>query len=108
MEILKSVTRPSLEAANDQQISKWRVTSKRFGLKTIDLFSNRAWTKTQAKNYKVSLYPHYFLINADGKIIENFTDRPSQEIASKIEKALAENEDRHGLIFVSKSGKFTR
>lgn len=78
-------------AADDQQISKWRATSKRFGLKTIDLFSNRAWTKTLAQNYKVSVYPHYVLIGSDGKIIENFTDRPSQGIASKIEKALAEN-----------------
>jgi peroxiredoxin len=78
-------------AADDQQISKWKATSKRFGLKTIDLFSSRAWTKTLAQNYKVSVYPHYVLIGSDGKIIENFTDRPSQGVASKIEKALSEN-----------------
>ncbi len=75
--------------ADDQQITKWRATSKRFGLKTIDLFSNRAWTNTLAKNYMVSVYPHYVLIGADGNVIENFTDRPSQGVASKIEKALA-------------------
>lgn len=76
-------------APEDQQIQKWRATSERFGLKTIDLFANRSWTTTLAQNYKVSVYPHYVLIGADGKIIENFTDRPSQGVASKIEKALA-------------------
>lgn len=77
-------------AADDQQIAKWRAISERFGLKTIDLFANRSWTNTLAKNYMVSVYPHYVLIGADGNIIENFTGRPSQGVASKIEKALAE------------------
>ncbi|SDD56509.1 Peroxiredoxin [Dyadobacter soli] len=77
-------------AADDQQIAKWRATSERFGLKTIDLFANRSWATTLAKNYMVSVYPHYVLIGADGNIIENFADRPSQGVASKIEKALTE------------------
>lgn len=76
--------------ADGQQIAKWRATSERFGLKTVDLFANRSWTNTLTKNYLVSVYPHYVLIGVDGNIIENFTDRPSQGVASKIEKALAE------------------
>jgi len=76
-------------AADDQQLPKWKAASKRFGLKTIDLYANRAWTKTLSEKYIVSTYPHYVLIGADGKIIENFADRPSQGIAAKIEQALA-------------------
>ena len=76
--------------SDDHQIAKWRAASERFDLKTIDLFANRSWTNTLAKNYMVSVYPHYVLIGADGNIIENFTDRPSQGVTSKIEKALAE------------------
>ena len=77
-------------ASDDHQIAKWKAASERFGLKTIDLFANRSWTNTLAKNYVISVYPHYVLIGADGNIIENFTERPSQGVTSKIEKALAE------------------
>lgn len=76
--------------ADGQQIAKWKAASKRFGLKTIDLFANRSWTNTLTKNYIVSVYPHYVLIGADGNIIENFTNRPDESAASKIKKALSE------------------
>ena len=76
--------------AADQQIPKWRASSKRFKLKTINLFANPSWKRTLSENYRISVYPHYVLIGADGKLIENFTDRPSQGVASKIEKALAD------------------
>lgn len=75
-------------AAAEQQVPKWKAASKRFGLKTIDLYANRAWTKTLSEQYIVSTYPHYVLIGTDGTIIENFADRPSQGITAKIEKAL--------------------
>ncbi|GAB3755904.1 TlpA family protein disulfide reductase [Spirosoma pomorum] len=75
--------------ATNQQLVKWKAASKRFGLKTIDLYANSAWTKTLSEKYLVSTYPHYVLIGADGNIIENFAERPSQGIAAKIEKALA-------------------
>jgi len=76
-------------AADNQQLPKWKAASKGFGLKTIDLYANHAWTKTLSENYIVSTYPHYVLIGADGNIIENFADRPSQGITAKIEQALA-------------------
>ena len=75
-------------AADAQQLPKWKAASKRFGLKTIDLYANSGWTKTLSEKYMVSVYPHYVLIGADGTIIENFAERPSQGIAAKIEKAL--------------------
>ncbi|MBD2705406.1 redoxin family protein [Spirosoma sp. BT702] len=75
-------------AADAQQLPKWKAVSKRFGLKTIDLYANRAWTKTLSEKYIVSTYPHYVLIGADGTIIENFADRPSQGVVAKIENAL--------------------
>lgn len=76
-------------AAEAQQLVKWKAASKRYGLKTIDLYASPAWTKTLSEKYIVSAYPHYVLIGADGTIIENFADRPSQGIAAKIEQALA-------------------
>ncbi|CAG5068191.1 Thiol-disulfide oxidoreductase ResA [Dyadobacter sp. CECT 9623] len=76
-------------AADEQQLPKWKATSKRFNLKTIDLFSNFSWTSTLREKYLISAYPHYVLIGADGKVIENFAERPSQNIAAKIEKAIA-------------------
>ncbi|GAB3977749.1 hypothetical protein GCM10028806_39720 [Spirosoma terrae] len=75
-------------AADAQQVPKWKAASKRFGLRTVDLYANRAWTKTLSEKYIVSTYPHYVLIGADGTIIENFAERPSQGIAAKIERAL--------------------
>ncbi|GAA4443388.1 hypothetical protein GCM10023091_31860 [Ravibacter arvi] len=74
----------------DQQATKWNAASKKYNHKTINLYSNPSWTKTLRQNYIVSAYPHYVLIDLDGNIIENFTERPSQNIAAKIEKALAE------------------
>jgi peroxiredoxin len=85
-----SICTPTPGANDDQQIAKWKAATERFGLKTIDLFSNRSWTKALTKKYFISAYPHYVLIDADGNIIENFADRPSQGVASKIEKALAD------------------
>lgn len=76
-------------AQEDQQVIKWKAASKRYDLKTINLYSNPSWTKTLRQNYIVSAYPHYVLIDPDGNIIENFAERPSQNIAAKIEKALA-------------------
>jgi peroxiredoxin len=75
-------------AADEQQVSKWKAASSRFGLQTIDLFANRSWKQTLSETYSVSAYPHYVLIGPDGTIIENFADRPSQGIAAKIEKAI--------------------
>ncbi|MBC3788923.1 TlpA family protein disulfide reductase [Spirosoma utsteinense] len=88
-----SICTPTPGRADEQQSLKWKdswkAASKRFGLKTTDLYANPAWAKTLSEKYSVSTYPHYVLIGADGKIIENFADRPSQGIAAKIEKAIA-------------------
>lgn len=80
-------------AADEQQLAKWKAASKRFGLKTINLYANPTWTETLREKYTVSAYPHYVLIGADGNIIENFAERPSQGIAAKIEKAIAASQN---------------
>lgn len=73
---------------DDQQIVKWKSASEQFGLKAVDLYANSSWTTTLTEKYRINVYPHYILIDADGKVIENYTDRPSEGAAVKIEKAL--------------------
>lgn len=68
---------------------KWRETIKKVGLKTINLYANSAWQKTLEQKYAVNVYPHYVLIGADGKILENFATRPSNGAAMKIQTVLA-------------------
>lgn len=68
---------------------KWRETIKKVGLKTVNLFASRAWKKTLEEKYALSVYPHYVLIDAEGRIVENFATRPSNNAAAKIEQVLA-------------------
>ncbi len=68
---------------------KWRKAIKKVGLKTVNLFANPAWQKTLEKKYAISVYPHYVLIDADGRIVENFATRPSHNAAAKIKQVVA-------------------
>ncbi len=79
---------PGLE--DEKQIDRWKKVSNKFGLKTLNLFAHRSWANTLREKYFIDSYPHYVLIGADGKIIENFATRPSKGAAEKIEKLLAE------------------
>ncbi|CAG5017193.1 Thiol-disulfide oxidoreductase ResA [Dyadobacter sp. CECT 9275] len=73
----------------DTDRKKWLAAIDKYNLKTINLIANPAWRETLESKYKISVYPHYTLIGADGNIIENFASRPSQNASEKIEKALA-------------------
>ena len=74
--------------------AKWRETIKKVGLKTVNLLANSAWQKTLEEKYAISVYPHYVLIDADGRIVENFATRPSQNARAKIEQAIPKLEPR--------------
>lgn len=73
---------------------KWRETIRKVGLKTVNLLADPAWQKTLEEKYAISVYPHYVLIDADGRIVENFTTRPSHNAAAKIKQVVARIELR--------------
>lgn len=68
---------------------QWRATIKKVGLKTRNLLANSAWQKLLEEKYAISVYPHYVLIDADGRIVENFATRPSHNAAAKIKQVVA-------------------
>lgn len=67
---------------------KWHETIHKVGLKTVNLLANAAWQKTLEEKYAISVYPHYVLIDADGRIVENFATRPSHNAAAKIQQVV--------------------
>lgn len=71
------------------QPDKWRATIGKVGLRTINLLANPAWQKTLEEKYAISVYPHYVLIDANGRIVENFATRPSHNAAAKIKQVVA-------------------
>lgn len=68
--------------------NEWRAMLKRIGLKAVNLYANEAWQNKLERAYAINAYPHYVLIDARGRIIENFTTRPSQNAAANITRAL--------------------
>lgn len=68
--------------------AQWRDKIKKIGLKTVNLYANETWQKKLETAYAISTYPHYVLIDAAGRVVENFATRPSQNAAAKIDQAL--------------------
>ncbi len=66
----------------------WMKMSSRYGLKTINLFANPNWEKSLIEKYNIKSYPHYVLIDKTGKVVENNCSRPSEKIATQIQKLL--------------------
>ena len=67
----------------------WKAWSKRFGLKTINLWANAEWEKTIIEKYDLAVFPKYVLINRDYEIAEMNADRPSQGLEDQIDSLLA-------------------
>ena len=69
--------------------TNWIATVEKYKLKTLNLYANSSWQNKLEEKYGIKVYPHYVLINGDGRVIENFAPRPSQ-VSKHIEKALTE------------------
>lgn len=67
----------------------WKAWSKRFGLKTINLWANAEWEKTIIEKYDLAVFPRYVLINRDYEVVEMDADRPSQGLEAQINSLLA-------------------
>jgi peroxiredoxin len=68
----------------------WIKALKTSGMKGVNLFANEKWQQNLIESYKISFYPHYTLINKDGKIISNNPKRPSENILEDINYLLRE------------------
>lgn len=71
-------------------LEKWQAVLKKEKLQTQNLFANLAWKKTLTEKYAISTYPHYVLIDSNGKVVKNFASRPSNNAANEIQQLLDE------------------
>lgn len=62
----------------------WRKTINKFEVKGEHLYANVNWQNKLVKEYKLSSYPHYTLIDKNGKIISNNPKRPSEGLKEEI------------------------
>ncbi|HEV7382269.1 MAG TPA: TlpA disulfide reductase family protein [Dyadobacter sp.] len=66
----------------------WRLASKKFNLKTINLWANPEWEKTLIKKYDLYGFPKYVLIDPDQKIVDANASRPTQTLTDQINVVL--------------------
>jgi len=68
----------------------WAKVSKLYKLQTVNLYANKAWENTLISKYNVRAYPHYVLIDRQGKVVKNNCKRPSDGAKQEIEALLHE------------------
>jgi peroxiredoxin len=66
----------------------WQKAVKKYGLKTLNLYANTNWQKTLELKYAITGYPHYALIDKQGRIVKNFASRPSMNAQDEINALL--------------------
>jgi peroxiredoxin len=62
----------------------WAKVSKLYNLQTVNLYANKAWENRLISKYNVNSYPHYVLINQEGKVVKNNCSRPSGNAKAEI------------------------
>lgn len=62
----------------------WEKVIAKLGMKGINLFAEGNWQKKLIENYKISSYPHYTLIDKNGKVVSNNPQRPSEGLKDEI------------------------
>ncbi|GAB4018862.1 TlpA family protein disulfide reductase [Spirosoma koreense] len=68
----------------------WIKVSQLYHLQTVNLYANKSWENTLLTTYNVKSYPHYVLINQEGKIVKNNCRRPSGGAKEEIEALLTQ------------------
>ena len=66
----------------------WYTDVNKFKMRGVHLLANENWQKRLIEEYKIGGYPHYTLIDKDGKIISNNPKRPSGGVSEDILKLL--------------------
>lgn len=62
----------------DTEEENWRYFIEKYQLKTVNLYATGNWERMLKENYDISSFPHYVIIDKEGRIIENKCVRPSQ------------------------------
>lgn len=72
----------------DASQSEWKENLKKLNLHGVNLLAE-GWTKNPTcKAYNVNYIPHYYLINAEGQIVNNNSNRPGMGIDDDLDKLL--------------------
>ena len=70
-------------------VKQWQMAVKKFDLEGVNVVTQGNWEKKLKEAYGVSAFPHYVLVDPDGKIVENQTYTPSdRRLAELIEATL--------------------
>ena len=69
----------------------WKKTIVKLGMKGINLFAEGNWQKKLIDDYKIGSYPHYTLIDKNGKVVSNNPKHPSQGIDEEISDLLSKD-----------------
>ena len=57
--------------------SAWMTKVHSENLPGINLYANENWSNKMIKNYNITSYPRYVLLNGDGMVVKGVTPRPS-------------------------------
>jgi thiol-disulfide isomerase/thioredoxin len=70
-------------------VKQWQTAITKFNLHGVNVVTQGNWERKLKEAYAVDAFPHYVLIDQEGKIIENQTHRPSDpRLAALIEATL--------------------
>ena len=70
-------------------VKQWQMAVRKFGLEGINVVTQGNWERKLREAYGVDAFPHYVLVDQEGKIVENQTRRPSDPgLAELIEATL--------------------
>ncbi len=66
----------------------WKKGIQNHKLNALNLFANGNWAKILKESYDLSAFPHYVLIDQNGKIVDNKCARPGQGAEEEIRNIL--------------------
>ena len=66
----------------------WKHAVKLLGMEGINLYAEKGWQKKLFKDYNMTGWPHYTLIDKNGIIVSNHPKRPSEGVLEDIKELL--------------------
>ena len=70
-------------------VHQWQMALKKYDLQGVNVVTQGNWERKLKEAYAVDVFPHYALVDQEGKIVENQTLRPSDpRLAELIEVTL--------------------
>ena len=72
----------------DSEPDKWKELVQKHNLRTINLYSEKAWNDKLKRDYGIGALPHSILIDWNGKVVQNKCPRASEGIDKLISQLL--------------------